>query len=128
MKDAGSEGLSADRACAALVQLDTLLKRAVDQLSAEFSAVHHALTQQQTMATEPACAALAAQACRHLDHALTALQFEDIASQLIASVQREWLIVRAAPADASCPRISQPGISHPGVTQHHMESGEIELF
>lgn len=107
-----------DRACAALTQLDTLLKLAIEKLVHEFVGAHQALILQQSLSREPACAALARQACAHLDGALTALQFEDIASQLIASAQQHWLASRHAPAACMAP----------GITQQHMESGEIELF
>lgn len=62
--------------------------------------------------------ALVHEACAHLDSALTALQFEDIASQLLASARRPLQQAHDAPAAGR----------NTSVTQHHMESGGVELF
>ncbi len=109
-----------DRARADLAQLETLLKLAIEQLAANFIAAHGALTLQMALEGHPECVALAREACGHLDSALTALQFEDIASQLIASARRHLNISPEEPKLASG--------SNESVTQHHMESGAIELF
>ncbi len=102
-----------------LVQLEILLKEAVGKLSAGFLGAHEALMRQQDCeARDPACAALAREACTHLDSALTALQFEDIASQLIASAHQRLRAGSERPS-VGCNR---------SVPQHHMESGDIELF
>ena len=101
-----------------LVQLEILLKLAIEKLSAGFFGAHDALRRQQAVDGPADCAALAREACVHLDNALTALQFEDIACQLIASARRQLPLADgefAAGRNAS-------------VTQHHMESGEVELF
>lgn len=113
-----SERLSTVRAD--LVQLDMLLKEAIAKLSAGFVGAHEALCRQQTLAAhgDPQATALAREACAHLDSALTALQFEDIASQLIASARHHL-------SDGG----DMPGKgSNLSVTQHHMESGDIEFF
>lgn len=103
-----------------LVQLDMLLKEAIAKLSAGFigaqSALsHHCLHEGQS---GPGQLALVQEACAHLDSALTALQFEDIASQLIASA-RDHLRDSGPIPGRGCNR---------SVPQHHMDSGEIELF
>ena len=103
-----------------LVQLEILLKEAIAKLSSGFIGAHQALTRQQSLDdhVNPECVALAQQACAHLDSALTALQFEDIASQLIASAHSRLLDGCDRPANGR--NISVP--------QHHMDSGDIELF
>ncbi len=101
-----------------LVQLEILLKLAIEKLSSGFFGAHRALTRQQAIDGHPECAALASEACAHLDSALTALQFEDIANQLIASARRQLQQAQDEPASGR----------NASVTQHHMESGEIELF
>lgn len=103
-----------------LVQLEILLKEAIAKLSAGFIGAHEALTRQQSLDIHghPDCVALANEACTHLDSALTALQFEDIASQLIASAHRHL--------DDGCERPANG--CNLSVPQHHMESGDIELF
>ncbi len=113
-----SERLSTVRAD--LVQLDMLLKEAIAKLSAGFVGAHEALCRQQALAGDgdPQAGALVQEACAHLDSALTALQFEDIASQLIASARHHL-------SDGG----DMPGKgSNRSVTQHHMESGDIEFF
>ncbi len=107
-----------DSVRADLVQLETLLKLAIEKLSAGFFGAHEALRRQQDVEGHPDCAALAQEACVHLDSALTALQFEDIACQLIASARRQLRDLQDEPA---CGR-------NVSVPQHHMESGEVELF
>lgn len=97
-----------------LVQLDILLKEAIAKLSAGFIGAHAALSQQRDLGEQ----ALVQEACNHLDSALTALQFEDIASQLIADAARQLC------AGDDVPVMGCNG----SVPQHHMESGEIELF
>lgn len=102
-----------------LAQLDQLLKEAIAKLSASFAGAHEALALQQALGSHasPQCAALARQASDHLDSALTALQFEDIASQLIASARRQ--LGDEGRAGSAVNR---------SVPQQHMESGSIELF
>lgn len=103
-----------------LVQLDILLKEAIAKLSAGFVGAHEAICRQQMLdgAAGPEAIALAREACAHLDSALTALQFEDIASQLIASARHHLSDGGDMPGKGS--NISVP--------QHHMESGDIEFF
>ncbi len=101
-----------------LVQLEILLKLAIEKLSAGFFGAHEALRRQQAIGGPPDCAALAHEACTHLDSALTALQFEDIACQLIASARRQLPPGEGEPSAGR----------NASVTQHHMESGEVELF
>ena len=103
-----------------LVQLEILLKEAIAKLSSGFIGAHEALTRQQALDGHgnPECAALAGEACMHLDSALTALQFEDIASQLIASAYSRLSDGGERPANGH--NISVP--------QHDMGSGDIELF
>ncbi len=113
-----SERLSTVRAD--LVQLDILLKEAVAKLAAGFVGAHEALRRQQALAAPagPEARELTREACAHLDSALTALQFEDIASQLIASARHHL-------SDGG----DMPGRgSNRSVPQHHMESGDIEFF
>lgn len=103
-----------------LVQLEILLKEAIAKLSSGFIGAHEALARQQSLDGDrnPECAALAAEACAHLGSALTALQFEDIAAQLIASAHARLSDGGERPANGR--NISVP--------QHHMDSGDIELF
>lgn len=103
-----------------LVQLEILLKEAIAKLSEGFLGAHHALKRQQSLdgPLNPECAALAQEACGFLDSALTALQFEDIASQLIDSAYAR--LSDGCDRPASGRNISVP--------QHHMDSGDIELF
>ena len=101
-----------------LVQLDMLLKEAIAKLSAGFIGAHQALERQRALCASDECAALAAQACTHLDDALTALQFEDIASQLIGGV-------RKCLSEGTDRTVADRNLSVP---QHHMESGDVELF
>ncbi len=107
-----------ETARADLVQLEILLKLAIEKLSAGFFGAHDALRRQQAIGGPPDCAELAREACVHLDNALTALQFEDIACQLIASARRQ--LPQAGDA--------LPTVRNASVTQHHMESGGVELF
>ncbi len=103
-----------------LVQLELLLKEAIAKLSHSFVGAHEALARQQALPDHdnPECIALARLASTHLDSALTALQFEDIASQLITSARRHIGSDEGRPA---C-------MVNRSVPQQHMESGSIELF
>ncbi len=100
-----------------LVQLDILLKEAVAKLSAGFIGAHQALDRQRALGAPGECETLAAEACAHLDEALTALQFEDIASQLIGSARK-----------GLCGGEHRAVAGNLSVPQHHMESGDIEMF
>ncbi len=103
-----------------LLQLDLLLKEAIAKLSTSFIGAHEALARQQALPDHdnPECVALAKVASEHLDAALTALQFEDIASQLIASARRH---VGGNGTRTTC------GVNR-SVPQQHMDSGSVELF
>ena len=103
-----------------LVQLEILLKEAIAKLSSGFIGAHEALARQQSLDGHgnPECVELAREACAHLDSALTALQFEDIAAQLIASAHARLSDGCERPANGR--NISIP--------QHHMDSGDVELF
>ncbi len=118
MTTSTNEQAQSDSVRADLVQLETLLKLAIEKLSAGFFGAHEALKRQQDIDGHPACAALAREACAHLNSALTALQFEDIACQLIDSARRQLCDTQEEPASGR----------NASVTQHHMESGEVELF
>ncbi len=96
-----------------LVQLDILLKEAVAKLSAGFIGAHEAISRDRSLA-----GGVLQEACAHLDSALTALQFEDIASQLIANARHHLSEGGDMPGRGS----------NGSVPQHHMDSGEIELF
>ncbi len=121
-----------------LAQLDLLLKEAIAKLSNSFVGAHEALARQQALVdhANPECAALAQVACAHLDSALTALQFEDIASQLIASARRHLGSHRGGSPDGhpdpgrddSGGGLRADGSVNRSVPQQHMESGSIELF
>ncbi|MEO0317789.1 MAG: hypothetical protein RL404_1513 [Pseudomonadota bacterium] len=129
-----------------LAQLDLLLKEAIAKLSVSFVGAHEALARQQALAdhANPECAALAKLAGDHLDAALTALQFEDIASQLIASARRhlggscgnggagkqpdnDKTGGDALRADCAVDCAVDYAVNR-SVPQQHMESGSIELF
>ena len=104
-----------------LLQLELLLKEAITKLSVSFVGAHQALARQQALPDHdnPECVALAQAASAHLDAALTALQFEDIASQLIASARRH--VGSDGHGRGAC-------AVNRSVPQQHMESGSIELF
>ena len=103
-----------------LMQLELLLKEAIAKLSSSFVGAHDALARQQALPDHgnPECVALAKVANAHLDSALTALQFEDIASQLIASARRHL----GGGGERSAGAVNR------SVPQQHMESGSVELF
>lgn len=128
---------------AGLRQLDSLLHEAVARLNDNFLALHRALSLQAQEGSDHA--ACAADIQRYLDGAITALQFQDMASQLIGGIDARVagvhaLLTQAAQQDARgdtqsalaghiardstalAQRLQQP------VHQHHMESGAIELF
>ncbi len=106
-----------------LAQLERLLKEAISKLSADFVGAHDALASLSRLqvpgaANASAQRALTRSACDHLDSALTALQFEDIASQLIASARHHL----GGGGERSADAVNR------SVPQQHMESGGIELF
>ena len=103
-----------------LLQLELLLKEAIAKLSVSFIGAHEALASQRALPDHdtPARMALTQAASAHLDEALTALQFEDIASQLIASARRH---LGSNDERAACS-------VNRSVPQLHMDSGSIELF
>ncbi len=110
-----------------LLQLDLLLKEAIAKLSGSFIGAHQALSRQQALPDQdnPECGALAKLASDHLESALTALQFEDIASQLIASAMRHIGEAGGAGRDGGGRGACAVNRSVP---QQHMESGSVELF
>ena len=130
-----------------LMQLDSLLQTAISKLNASFIALHQASTAQQAAREQrlPGEAPHAAEIRRQLDNAITGLQFQDMASQLIASMDKRLSGIRqmlaavaeqhcegdsavtlassiASQSDALARRLCRP------VQQQHMECGDIELF
>ena len=150
-----------------LVQTNILLGEAIEKLSASFMAIHATVTAQQqivdallagTAVTPDAMLELreqAAQIDRHVNAAVTGLQFQDMTTQLINRTVRRVVGLRdvlevlgaggnAIPADGNDEqmhtalneinaRLKTQSVElekelWKAVCQTHMESGEIDLF
>lgn len=150
-----------------LVQMNILLDEAIRKLGASFLAIHAALGRQQTVLNALLAGKVSAAECApvfegiqgeidlHINAAVTGLQFQDLASQLIGGMGRHLAELRdmfgaiqasgaELPADAGCGemlvlldsanrRVAElkSGPADGGqkpVAQRHMESGDIELF
>lgn len=149
-----------------LVQMDALLNEAIKKLCASFMAIHQAIGMQQEAlgAVVSGSAPMAEQAARlealhgeiagHVGAAVTALQFQDMTSQLIGRMVQHLAGLRdvfgALGTDGADPlpesgsdeilamlgniservgaRCSALAGARSTVNQRHMESGDIELF
>ncbi len=111
-----------------LERLRTLLSGACDTLLAGFSGANRAL--HAPAANEPAVGA----AIEHLGAAVVALQFQDMAAQLIAHAQRRLRhctdrLALEAFGDDDGAAVVEPLPSNPNpVTQDEMDAGSITLF
>lgn len=113
-----------------LERLQRLLGDACDTLLASFRGAHAALSAGDTAAPGVSLA------LEHLGAAVVALQFQDIASQLLAHSQRrlragaDRLAREALPDDDSdCPGVIEEAQPRPNpVTQDEMDAGSVELF
>lgn len=118
-----------------LDRLQTLLTDACDTLLRRFTAAIIELTEHHDGATEPGIQAVFGKLRDELGGAVTALQFQDMATQLIAhttlrlrgcadAVARELFV---DDADGTIAAIAPPAGPNP-VTQSEMDAGSIELF
>ena len=130
-----------------LTQLDCLLQTAIHKLSTSFIALHQASAAQQALleTLAPRESPHAAEIRQQLDNAITGLQFQDMASQLIVSMDKRLAGLKhmlGEIADQHCEGDSATTLAtsianqsdelarrlcHP-VQQQHMECGDIELF
>ena len=130
-----------------LLQLDCLLQAAINKLSTSFIALHQASTAQQALIEQllPGASHHAAEINQQLENAITGLQFQDMASQLIASMDKRLAGLKhmlGAVADQHCEGNSTSAVATTiasqsdeltrrlccPVQQQHMDSGDIELF
>lgn len=117
-----------------LGRLQRLLEDACDALRASFHGAHSKLgtvAQGDAPTAEPAIA----DALQDLGNAVVALQFQDMASQLIEHSQRrlrscaDRLAQDAMPDDDDGPGVVEEAPLHPNpVTQDEMDAGSVELF
>ena len=115
-----------------LDRLQALLAHACDELSLGF---HGAMSRLQTAAANDSCAAVSTDASQVLLSAVTALQFQDMASQLIAHTQQrlrncaDRLARETMGDDEDGTAIVEDGPRRPNpVTQDEMDAGSVELF
>lgn len=150
-----------------LDQMNILLDEAIKKLGASFMAIHKALGRQQQVLSlllngqsapadsVPAIEALQCEIGRHINAAVTGLQFQDLTGQLIGRMAKHLEELRdvfgtldSAVADMSSGSrngdvlamldnvnskvdelsVAANGCTKKAVSQRHMESGEIELF
>jgi hypothetical protein len=117
-----------------LDRLQTLLSDACDVLSASFFGANAQVDGLRAAAHESA----AAQVAQHLSSAITALQFQDMASQLIAHTHKrlrncaDRLAADAFAGDEDegegAAVIEQAPLRPNPVTQDEMDAGSIDLF
>ena len=109
-----------------LERLQAILADACAELLRHFDAATHRL--QADAAADPAAAGRLARVAQHLAGAVTALQFQDLASQLIAHTDRRLHACADQVAGAALnPGAGMPANNNP-VAQAAMRSGSIELF
>jgi hypothetical protein len=110
-----------------LDRLQTLLSDACDTLAASFFGA-------RASADALACGAEASELVQHLGRAITALQFQDMASQLIDHTHRrlrncaDRLAADAFDAEDGAAVIEDVPLRPNPVTQDEMDAGSIELF
>ena len=119
-----------------LDRLQSLLAGACETLLASFHGAHAQLHGLAPTARGPDTAGAAAAAARQLGDAIVALQFQDMAAQLIEHSQRrlrscvDQLARETMPDDDDDgPGVVEPAPLRPNpVTQDEMDAGSIELF
>lgn len=118
-------------ACNDLERLQGLLAGACDTLLASFDGANQALRtlDDSALAPSPALTDIA----RHLATAITALQFQDMASQLVAHTTQRLRnccdrLAAQAWAEDDEPVIEPLPLRPNPVTQDEMDAGSIELF
>jgi hypothetical protein len=113
-----------------LDRLQTLLSDACDTLSASFFGASARVDVLRETGTDDAAQELA----QHLGRAITALQFQDMASQLIAHTHKrlrncaDRLAADAFEPDGDEAVIEAAPLRPNPVTQDEMDAGSIELF
>ena len=122
-------------ACHDLDRLQALLAHACDALLAGFSDATAPLQQRLAQAHRGDEASAARQALDHFGAAVTALQFQDMAAQLITHTQRrlrhcaDRLARDAFPGSGAEVAVVAPAPPSPNpVTQAQMQAGSVELF
>jgi hypothetical protein len=117
--------------CNDLDRMQTLLSSACADLSQGFHGANALLAQGSAEASD---AALREHLAQTLARAVTALQFEDMATQLIAHTRRRLrhsadTLAVAAFGDDDGEAVVEPAALRPNpVTQDEMDAGSIELF
>lgn len=150
-----------------LAQVSALLDEAIKKLGASFMAIHSALGKQQEALNVvfsgrvsledgmPGIEAIQGEIGRHINAAVTGLQFQDLTSQLIGRMAKHLSELRevfaALDADGTGMQpevghgkilahlcianhkleelnVGSNGCTQKSVSQMHMESGDIELF
>ncbi|MFN3715126.1 MAG: chemotaxis protein [Thiobacillus sp.] len=118
-----------------LAQMNALLEAAIEKLLVSFMSIHRGVASQEAMLRQSslehpefsACSArmenLRADIARHVNEALSGLQFQDMTSQLIRRMASHLSTLREEIGGAG-PCNAQPRV----VSQRHMECGDIELF
>ena len=118
-----------------LDRLQRLLADACDTLLASFQDAHAALSAADAGDAPFAAQSAVAAALNFLGNAVVALQFQDLASQLIEHSQRrlrscaDQIAREAMPDDDDGPAAIEEAPRHPNpVTQDEMDAGSVELF
>jgi len=118
-------------ACHDLERLQSLLAQACDSLHGSFRGAHdEAAVLREALHSSPALERLRGQLCG----AITALQFQDLAAQLVAHTQHRLRgcadsLARDAMGDEDGAAVVEPPPLRPNpVTQDEMDAGSIELF
>ena len=120
-----------------LERLQGLLSEACDLLGAHFHGANHELRGflHGESAADPDSAAPLHRAVQHLSGAITALQFQDMAAQLVTHTTRrlrncaDRLASQTMGDDEDGPAFIEAGPDRPNpVTQDEMDAGSVELF
>ncbi|HRP29781.1 MAG TPA: hypothetical protein PLG77_15225 [Burkholderiaceae bacterium] len=118
-----------------LDRLQRLLADACITLLASFQEAHAAFGAAEAQSAPAATRSAIAEARRRLGAAVVALQFQDMASQLIEHSQRrlrscaDQIARDAMPDDDDGPAAVEEAPPHPNpVTQDEMDAGSVELF
>ncbi|MCK6421541.1 MAG: hypothetical protein L6Q73_11645 [Aquabacterium sp.] len=121
-----------------LERLARLLTDATETLMGHFYGVSGQLSKLQNLATEHPELDTGAlnEALQHMGGAVTALQFQDMSTQLIAHLQRRLrncadrlaYDVMGDDGDEGCAVIEEAPLRPNPVTQDEMDAGSIELF
>lgn len=120
-------------ACTDLERLQRLLAGTCADLSAGFNEAIERIARHRSEGSDPAALLLELDAS--LTRSITALQFEDMASQLIAHTRgrlrhgADRLALAALADDEDGEGLVEPGPLRPNpVTQDEMDAGSVELF